>query len=81
MALQKHFDRRTKEASIRQCAIPNPYAYGLPEVMSRGICSPDQRHAEEVLASFQENLTRRAREAARQSEAMWWWLSYLNPFV
>jgi hypothetical protein len=49
--------------------------------MSGGICSPDQRHAEEVLAAFQENLTHQARAAAQRSETVWRWLSYLNPFV
>ncbi len=80
VALQKHFDRRAREAPNLQCAIPNSYGDGSPEVSS-GICTEDQRHTEEVLAAFQENLTRRAREADRRSEAMWWWLSYLNPFV
>ena len=78
-ALQKHFDRRAKEAS--KCAIRKSYVYGPHEVMSGGICSLDQRHAEEILAAFQENLTHRAKAAAQRSETVWRWLTYLNPFV
>jgi len=70
-ALQEYFDRRLREASIRQCAIPKPYVYGQPE-MSSGICTEDQRDAEEILAAFQEHLTHRAKVASQWNKVSWW---------